>query len=42
MHHDGMLDEELLKRLKYGPYVYGDEKMMQVAKHMKEWDDDSE
>ena len=42
MNHDGMLDEELLKRLKYGPYVYGDDKMVEVAKYMKEWDDDSE
>ena len=42
MNHDGSLDEELLKRLKYGPYVYGDDKMVEVGKLMKEWDDDSE
>ena len=42
MNHNGDLDEELLKRLKYGPFMYGDEKMMQVAKYMKEWDDDLE
>ena len=42
MNHDGMLHEELLKMLKYRPYVYGDDKMMEVAKYMKEWNDDSE
>ena len=42
MNHDGDLDEELLKRLKYGPYVYGDDKMAEVGKCMKEWEDDSD
>ena len=42
MNHDGDLDEELLKRLKYGPYVYGDDKMAEVGKYMKEWEDDSD
>ena len=42
INHDGLLDEELLKKLKYGPYVNGDDKMAKVAKYMKEWDDDLE
>ena len=40
MDHDGAMDEELLKRLKYGPYVYADSKIEEVGKLMRESDDD--
>ena len=34
--------KKCFKRLKYGPYVYGDDKMAEVGKYMKEWEDDSD
>ena len=39
MNLGGALDEDLLKRLKYGRYVYSGSKMEEVVRLMQEWDD---
>ena len=35
INQDGLVGEELLKRLKYGAYVYGEGKMVEAAKYTK-------